>query len=111
MHILDHPRMGLEHRPDRKVAQTRSIHDFRRRLCHPLLPKGRHPSAQLALRIAALLDCTQSIRSFHDLTKEPAPSSCRRAANAVVSMPALAKATSTPSLSPPSGESAAPTRP
>ena len=46
---------------------------------------------QLALRIAALLDSMQAIRSFQDLTKDEAPSSCSRAASASMSMPALAK--------------------
>ena len=67
--------------------------------------RTRLPWAQLALRIAALLDSMQAIRSFHDLTKDAAPSSCSRAASASMSMPALAKLARTVSQSPPSGAS------
>jgi hypothetical protein len=73
---------------------------------------GRHCHLhQLALRIAVLFDSMQAIRSFHDLTKDLAPSSRSRAASASISIPALMKLARTVSQSPPSGASVAPTSP
>jgi hypothetical protein len=53
----------------------------------------------------------QAISSFHDLTKEAAPSFCSRAASASMSIPALTKLARTASQSPPSADSVSPTSP
>src|SRR5262245_55483667 len=90
------------------------------RYARELLARGRwsalarsrhHCHFQLALRIAALLDSTQVIRSFHDLTNDAAPSFCSCAANASTAMPALVKLATTFSQSPPSAASSSPTLP
>ena len=64
---------------------------FLRIWCTLALTGRRCHLGQLALRIAALLESMQAIRSFQDLTKDAAPSSWSRAASASMSIPALAK--------------------
>src|SRR5262245_2041796 len=78
---------------------ARALVGAHRHLCH------------LAFSIALALPSMQAIRSFQDLEKDAAPSSCRAAASASTSTPTLAKLASTPSQSPPSAASIAPTLP
>src|SRR5215813_4413294 len=78
---------------------ARALMGAHRHLCH------------LAFWIPLALASMQAIRSFQDLEKDAAPSSCREAASTSISTPALVKLASTASQSPPSTASVAPTLP
>src|SRR5258708_20083588 len=103
----------LQQRPGRAHAQGWHAHRLApRELCCTLARTGCHRHLrQLALRMAALLDSTQAIRSFQDLTNDEAPSFWSRTASASMSTPALAKLARTVSHLPPSGASMSPTSP
>src|SRR5215468_5807217 len=100
MRVPDVAIVSLQRLPGGAHVQSRNA--------HRLFPLGlwcrsywqAGPLPQLALRIAALFDSMQAIRSFQDLTNDLSPSSWSRAASASMSMPALAKAAKTISQSP-----------
>src|SRR5262245_20252233 len=92
----------LKRAPSGALAQSRDAHRLTGRDCH---------LSQLALRSTALFESMQAIRSFQDLTKDAAPSSCSRTASASISIPAFANLARTASQSPPSGARMSPTSP
>src|SRR5580698_2452544 len=113
MDILGRPIVLLQQLPGGAAAQRWTAHGLD--ICRlggalALTGHGCHVD-QLALRMTALFDLTQSIRSSQDLTNDTAPSSCSSLASAPTSMPALPHALNTFSQSPPSGGSAPPTSP